>query len=337
MELAKIKPYLLYDFNSEAELSSSILEMSQNFTKSRDKIGEYIMSERLVSAYTCFYLLTNIPKLLAAFQKIKIELEQFNDCEFIDIGAGPGTFSISLLEINPDLEISAIETSKAMIKQGQQIISGLYPKANHQYYDSIKKIPTKNKKRFGIFGHSANEMSTWEVQSYIKDLELDHILFIEPGTKDFFRHSLNIREKLLKNYTLNYPCICSSLCPMPEDDWCHQYLKIQHAADVERLTQLVKRDRRKLPIIINFYSKNELSNAQGTSRIIRDYGKTKFSFEWQVCQKRDGENKLLDVQVMTRPYKKNEIKNLGELLAGDEIKFDLDRELADNKVRGKLL
>jgi len=340
VKLSDITPYLIYDFKTEHELTKSISEISHNFTQAREDIDVYVKDERLVAAYTCFYLLTNIPKLTKVFEKIDMNLIDYADYEFVDIGAGPGTFSLALLKENPEQSIIAIEKSELMIKQGHAIVGGIHPKADFKYYSSLLDIPTKTKKRFGIFGHSANEMSLSWVQRFVKECDLDLILFIEPGTKEFFKKSLELRTRLTRNFYLNYPCLCSTICPLPEGDWCHQYLNISHEKDVERLTQLVQKDRRSLPIIINLYSKSTLQphTEVGAGRIVRVYKPTKFSQEWQVCVKSEKlENQVIELQIMNRGYTKSELKELRFISAGDKINFTKLKDLSDNNVRGKLI
>jgi hypothetical protein len=61
MKLAEIIPHLLYAFPHESDLVTAIQEISRKFTTDRAKIGDYLKDERLVSAYTAFYLATNGP------------------------------------------------------------------------------------------------------------------------------------------------------------------------------------------------------------------------------------------------------------------------------------
>lgn len=341
MKLEEVKPFLMYNFKSESELIRTIAQIGHNFTKAREDIGDYIENEKMVSAYTCFFLLTNLPKLEQALKKVEVSLEDYLDYEFIDIGAGPGTFSLALLNQNKNLSIKAIEQSQKMISQGKRLVNGLFPEASFEYYSSGSKLPVSNKKRFGIFGHSANEMNIQTIKKFIKDLDLEIILFIEPGTKEFFKLSLEIRQVLQDTYQLDYPCMGVGKCPLPEGDWCHQYLKVQHEFDVERLTQLAQRDRRNLPIILNLFHKTKELTPKEESRIVRVYKPTKFSQEWQVCRfvegEGKGENLVHDLQILNRGYNKKEIKELNQILAGDKIKFTQEKDLGERKLRGKLI
>lgn len=337
MELKVIKPHLLTQFKSDRELIQAIDKLSANFTHSRVNINEYLNDEKLVSAYTAFFLLTNFQKLEEVFKLANIDLDNFKDYEFFDIGSGPGTFSLALLALNATMDITLIEKSILMREQAKKLISNIYPLADIKYYNSDFKYPIKKKKRFGLFGHSSNEMGIETTLKYIETLDLDFILFIEPGTKDYFHEALRIRSKLLESYDILYPCLTKLSCPLnPDKDWCHQYLKVSHSVDVERISQMAKKDRRNFPILVHVFSKESLTKelSEGHGRIIRVFKPTKFSLEWQVCME---ENKLIDLQIMTRAFSKKEIKELQSIKSGELIKFKIVKSLEENKFRGELI
>lgn len=336
IKLNEIENSLLYEFKSEHELVESIKDISFKFTQDRSLIGEYVKSDKLVSAYTCFYMLTNLPKLTKVLDKIKFTNDNLKNYEVVDIGSGPGTFIFSLLKINENLKVYGIEKSEAMIRQSQKIIGDFFPASDVSIFDNIKRIPKKLKKRLGIFGHSANEMNESTVLDMIQRLDLDEILFIEPGTKDFFKKSLNLRTDLIRNgFNIHFPCPSNSKCPMQEGDWCHQYINVKHEASVERLCQLVSKDRRLLPLTIHYYKKEE--KVFSDSKIVRVYKPTKFSIEWQICNLHDDKNSILDLQILNKTLNKKKIKEVKEFTSGDSIEFEEDKQLSEKKIRGRLL
>ncbi len=333
LDFDSIKDHLLESFSSESELIKSIEKLSINFTQNRSSIGEYLNDKKMVSAYTCFYMLTNIPKLNAALSKINLNLSDYSDFEFFDIGAGPGTFSLSMLSQNSLININLIEKSHMMIMQGEKLLKAYFPDSKAKY---ISTIPKKEKKRFGIFGHSANEMGQEITKKYINDLDLDFILFIEPGTKQSFGVLKELRKNLIsEKYHIQYPCFGQSQCPLAEEDWCHQYLDVRHDNSTERLTQLARKDRRNLPVTIHFYTKEKSPRLSPTSaRIIRVLPITKFSLDWEICYMENNGLKTLTLQVLTRGMKKSEIKFYRKLSAGDMIHFQVEKKLTDIMVRG---
>ena len=264
MHLNNLLPLLIYKFKSEHDLVKAIEELSLKFTQKREQISDYLKDERLTSAYTAFYLTTNMPKLEAIFKWMpEAWLEKIKHSTFIDVGAGPGTFSLAFREwANSPVKVMQIETSPVMREQAKKLWEGLYPD------EKILTKPVGEKTLF--FGHSANEMGAEAALKYIEDYDPDHVLFIEPGTKDFFPQMLEIREVLLKfGFQILFPCPTADECPLKgsDTDWCHQFIQVRQGSDIERLSQLVKKDRRNLPLTVHAFSKT-FSAKNTESRVI---------------------------------------------------------------------
>ncbi len=326
ISLAELLPHLLYQFKSEAELIKSIEELSHNFTQDRSSISEYLGNPRLVSAYVAFYLTTNIPKLEAVMKWMpEAWKKDLLECDLIDMGSGPGTFSLawSLWNKNPNLKVIQIENSKPMLEQARKIWQGLYPHVELKQSERWNFENTKD--RLMLFGHSANEMGSQLVTSTIEKASPDHLLFIEPGTKSFFPEMLKIRQWLLDHdYKVLFPCPLELECPMKgsDEDWCHQFIQVSHSPDVERLTQMARKDRKLLPLIVHAYSKKSYPKTT-QERVVRVFPETKFSFEWDVCHS----NNLERYQVMKRNLEKASLKLLTQVLAGAPVETELDKEV----------
>ena len=172
MHLNNLLPLLIYKFKSESDLIKAIEELSLKFTQKREQISDYLKDERLTSAYTAFYLTTNMPKLEAVFKWMpEAWLAQIKNSTFIDVGAGPGTFSLAFREwAAVPVKVMQIETSSVMREQAKRIWEGLYP-------DEKLLLKTEGE-TFLFFGHSANEMGVESALRYVKECNPDHILFI---------------------------------------------------------------------------------------------------------------------------------------------------------------
>lgn len=325
MKLQDLIPHLLYTFAHESDLLRAIEELSKKFTIERERIEDYLRDPRLASAYTAFYLSTNMPKFEAILPWFSKEiLEEFKQCALIDVGSGPGTFSIAFREWKGRGEILQLETSELMRQQAMKLWQGLY---SDETLHQNKRLEWNGTKLM-LFGHSANEMGVDKVLGYIKDYDPEHILFIEPGTKDFFSKMLEIREKLLEtHYRILYPCPNEESCPVRDsDDWCHQYVHVNHSQDVERMTQLAGKDRRNLPLTVHLYSRT-LSLMGVHERILRVYPETKFSFEWDVCH----DNHKEHYQLQKRHLSKIELKQFSSITPGDSIRTELEKEFEGTK------
>jgi ribosomal protein RSM22 (predicted rRNA methylase) len=322
MNLAEILPHLLYTFPHESDLLKAIEELSRKFTTDRAKISDYLKDERLASAYTTFYLLTNIPKLSAIMKWMPEEwIRDIRECSLVDLGAGPGTFSLAWKELFGGTDFLQVETSPVMRKQARKLWDGIHP--SHE----MKQEGSAPEKSILLFGHSANEMGEEAALHYIEKYSPEHILFIEPGTKEFFGKMLNIRRALLASgHHILYPCPEETECPMKgTDNWCHQFVHVSHDPEVERLSQMMKLDRKLLPLTVQAFSRKVYPRVE--ERLVRVYPETKFSFEWQVCHN----NHLQDYQVMKRGMDKSTEKEIANLLSGAGLHTEIEKEMPEKK------
>jgi ribosomal protein RSM22 (predicted rRNA methylase) len=330
MNLSSLMPHLIYQFKSESDLIKAIEEISLKFTRERNKIGDYLKDPRLVSAYTVFYLLTNIPKLEEVLKWMPQEwIDALKKCDFIDLGAGPGTFSLAWKSLGASGIFHQIELSSLMKEQGKKIWQGLYSEDLKQ---GSRWEWNSNNEKFVLFGHSANEMGVKNAIDYIEKINPDHILFIEPGMKEFFPKMLEIRDYLLKNnWNVLYPCPLALECPLKNssEDWCHQFIQVKQDAEIERISQMARKDRKLLPLTVHAYSKT-FKSQNPSERLVRVLPETKFSLEWEVCQ----DNKLVQDQVMKRDLTKQETRELSEVLAGASIETEVVKTLErSNRVK----
>lgn len=317
MDLSDIKPYLIHSFSSEAELVREIEKISYRFNFEREAINEYVESEASVAAYTCFYGLTNVPKWKAVRDKISLTIEKL---EIWDIGSGPGTFSLAILQDNPLQKIRLIESSSLMRQQASQLIQALFPASDVEILSSLGQVPQKSSKRLGLFGHSANEMSVEEITQLIERLELDQVLFIEPGTSTYFKKAIELRSRLLqKGYRILFPCPDQADCTLAKNDWCHQYIQVRQRAEVERLSQLVRKDRRLLPLTLHYFCKDKSHQTLLGYRVIRVKKPLKYAQPVVICT--EG-NQTLTVEVLFKGLTTAQKKTLQKTLAGDAISLE---------------
>jgi ribosomal protein RSM22 (predicted rRNA methylase) len=295
----------------------AIEELSTAFTTDRQNISKYLSDPRLISAYTAFYLTTNVPKLAAVMEWLTPDFRaEILKCELIDVGAGPGTFSVAWNELGGSDSVM-LETSKLMREQAARLL----PAAKFQ-------LGKKEKPRLLLFGHSLNEMGVEAGLKYIAEADPDYVWMIEPGTKEVFQLSLEFRERMLKDgWMITYPCLGSGACPMKgSDDWCHQYVDVRHDEAVERLTQLAHKDRRMLPLTVFMFTRAHYQRKSSElARIVRTFAATKFSHEWQVCREEEGKLQLERFQLPFKSYPKAEHKIIAELKSGALIEFVTDK------------
>lgn len=318
----------------EHEVIKLIAKIRAGFTTNRFEIKNYTLDEKDVSAYTLFYGYSNYHKLKNIMnlipKKIQDELEQ---TDLVDIGSGPGVFSLAWHEYFPSaINFTLYESSNLMQMQAKKLIELNNLKLNIQ-----TKIETKENQTF-LFGHSFNEIGVDDSQKLIKKHHPAFVFFIEPGTKEVFSKLTEMRSWLIANdYDVLYPCLSNQECPLMnhDRDWCHQFLTVSsYDQSFESLCQKLKMDRRKLPITVHLYQKKKqaLTQTKNQARVIRVFKETKFSFDFELCLA----DKVVKFQVMKKHYSKSEQKEISQILSGDLVHVELEKNVSDKLWRGKI-
>jgi hypothetical protein len=120
------------------------------------------------------------------------------------------------------------------------------------------------------------------------------------------------------------------------DDWCHQFIYLRQEDDVQRLSQIVRKDRRLLPQTIMYFKKSVV-RPKDLKRVVRVFKPTKFSLDFEICSVQDGENKLHNFQQLTRGMKRKQIKEYNKIYSGDKIDYNIEKELEQGIIRGEIL
>lgn len=332
ISLSQLLPHLLHQFASEADLVKAVKEISEAFTTDRNNITRYLNDPRLVSAYTAFYATTNMPLLSGAFKWLSPKLvESLKEYQLIDVGAGPGTFTMAWLDWGGVVPPVMIESSSLMREQAKKIIEDIY---KFKAIFNLKEAD-QSKKKIMLFGQSFNEMGEAQALRLIEECDPEILFFIEPGTKEVFQQMLTLREKIQrKGWFTVFPCLSEAKCPWSgsQKDWCHQFLEVRHSVDVERLSQMAHKDRRSRPIIVHVYQKAvDHRKSESEARLVRVHPETKFSYEWQVCLPAGDELQVEAFQLMKKSLSKTEQKEVSQWNAGERVDFTEEKKLPDTR------
>jgi ribosomal protein RSM22 (predicted rRNA methylase) len=337
-----LRGHLLYDFKSPDQLAKAVTELWRGFTSQRDKIESYLSDSRLVSAYAAFYALTNMAKLPHLLERAQINLEELSCHRFIDYGSGPGTFSFAwaLLCQKKNIPFSdylVIDKSLLMLEQAKKLAD--YFELSKEAFSYLQPTQfhvskTERKKNILFFGHSFNEMGVTKTINVIEEIQPELIIFLEPGTSDVFFELRILIDKLVnqqavqtqKPWVISYPCPSALSCPMTKgnhpENWCHQYMKTPLEGFLKSISQQTGLDRH-FPASVGFVLKrqkfleNQFPSQQ--KRIVRYYGETKFSFNFQVCSQSENENEiqLYDEVLLKKNFSKQDQKKLAQKLPGE--------------------
>ncbi len=332
LSLEEIHPHLLNPNLKETDVVRLIHEMSTKFTVKRDQIADYVQDDDHVSAYASLYLPTNIPKLHFLLNKLPDEvLNDLSSRPFIDVGCGPGTFSLgwSLLFEKTPSEVIAVDTSRKMLEQTTKMLKGFFPDVKLR---TESKYHQKNTDSVLFFGHSINEMGTYKAQDLIMSIDPEYVIWIEPGTSELFKELKKLRANVLEHYDVLYPCPNATACP---SEWCHQVLRTGHELDVERLSQLASLDRKILPMAAHIYRKKRAQPLSNDATTIRYINETKFSFEYEVCYLENGVNTNAVIEIQKKQLSKAQEKAFKNADVGEKISFSVEK-IVQNKLRVRL-
>lgn len=314
---------------SETQLVSELKKISTNFTSKRDKIGEYVVSKEMVSAYTCFYLPTNIPKFDFLMEQLPEGIrKRIGELDFLDVGTGPGTYLVAHNQyFQNGKKLYGLDSSELMLEQAKKLLG--------ERVSLSLNLPSDFKDGVLFFGNSLNEMNHEKGLELVKKTDPEIVLLIEPGTKESFSEVFSFRKALLeKGFGVVYPCPePQKSCPAMGEEWCHQVLRTVHGHELERLSQLISLDRKAMPMIAHCYVKNHEAKSH-RALFYRFLKETKHSFDWQVCL--EGSDELVIFEIPKRGMKKKEIKEFASKSVGEAFDFEIEKELGQNRFRVKL-
>lgn len=327
LTLETISPALLYHFKNEAELLKTIQELVYIFNFKRDDLKNYVLSDRQVSAYSLFYQLTNIPKWNYLKKQLPTKLqERIAHSTLIDWGTGPGTYLWAHLESGHQGKMYGVDQSKTMLKQAEKIASALnlFERVEFVHTNQYQKICGQENTTL-LFSNSANEMPEDLILQVIKNINPEIIIFLEPGNLSSFQKLRTLTEPLKqKGFSIEYPCLGNTLCPLPENDWCHHSYEISLEPELEKMCQRLKIDRVKSNSIFHVYSRQVQKDNSFKACLVNKKPKQKWGFEWFLCQERNGVNTVSKMRCLKRYISKDQYDmlsafNQGEYLQENEL------------------
>jgi ribosomal protein RSM22 (predicted rRNA methylase) len=281
--------------------------------------SSYSASEKKVSAYTLFYGSSNfvkLPFLLDELYKnnelpwnVSSKENQKEALNIVDYGAGPGSLLWSYewwCEQKGILSRAKehhyfIDQSPQMLAQAKKIGECFFSEKKEERKRSfltpqefLKALPEKIDVL--MIGHAVIEMGEVAFLKLLRDLAPRFLVIIEPGTSPSFQALMKWKEKA-ENYSVLYPCKKGAQsCPLQKEseNWCHQIVLPHWSGEWLRLGQLVRIDRRTLPMLGHVYERSTERNTvsleqhdanqeKAEGRIVRYLGPNKFCYEFEVC------------------------------------------------------
>lgn len=177
-------------------------------------------SERYtVPAYINYYLPLNYARLRAVFAEVKRFLPAEMIREVWDYGSGPGTTQWALEDEEwlPPRPFNCMELSNEAIAVHRNLLGSRRGRWRPEF--NVTRTPAAG--TLAVFSYSFLEMQHLKLNLKA----FDHLLIVEPSTRDCGRQLMEWRSKLIaQGFNVLAPCTHEKDCPLlvhSNRDWCH--------------------------------------------------------------------------------------------------------------------
>jgi ribosomal protein RSM22 (predicted rRNA methylase) len=253
--------------------AKGVAKLSDLFTVDRDAIApDYLNQPDLRAGYLLYFLPINYAKTRFVLDQIPRMFWERPSLRVLDLGAGPGSAALALLEIvrelrpQPKIDLTLVDQNERALEDAAQILaaSGVSEKNLR-----VERIPSDLRRfRFSgkydliLLSHCLNEWrqakapekGEWLLGKLREHLAESGVMAIlEPALKRPTRELMALRDHLLAegDFSVLAPCLHERICPMlaaTHGDWCHFYVEWEEPEYLRRLDRLVKNENRFLKV-----------------------------------------------------------------------------------------
>ncbi len=265
-----------YPFNPHAKeikkIAANVKKISDEYISADKDLQQLFNQEDLLRAYLVYFLPVNLVKIYPILDELfahpGIKIFQGTSFSILDLGCGPGTFLLGVLEYLAShkrvlsanlqqIELWGIDQVQENLSLAKKLIAE-YIKTSSNFktikWDAHFKSDSITSPKFPsslLLEHTqfdlliaGNILTELPVESFSaiahacdKLLAKDGtLLLIDPGTRASSRRLIYLRNRILvkTSLTLYAPCLAVAHCPMLDNpkDWCHQKLVWQPPAIV---------------------------------------------------------------------------------------------------------
>lgn len=216
---------------------SNIIENAQTISnkyRKNDGKGKRLLTNE---SEAVSYVISRMPATYAAvYSAFKQILANYNEkmTSLLDVGAGTGTGTWAVNEIENMSQITCLEREKSMSNIGKKLMKNTaLDNVQWKSYD-ILQDEIVEKADIVLTSYMINELPEQEREKAVLKLwqaTNKLMVVIEPGTPEGFKNILNIRN-LIKEQGgyIVAPCCCNGECPIKENDWCAFYARVARSS-----------------------------------------------------------------------------------------------------------
>lgn len=222
-------------FSALADARASLTDKYRD--PSRNQKKQTFMTEDLQRKS---YLATRLPATYAVVCRVLQEMRERTSepiKTILDVGSGPGTALLAAYEVfSETTSFQAIEQDSSLIAIGKRLAS-----FEIDWKQGDMRTNEFAERDLIIFSYSLGELTPLEREAVIQkawQAAKKLLVVIEPGTMHGFACIRAARQQLidLQGYPVA-PCPHALSCPMPKDDWCHFFERIERSSAHRRLKQ----------------------------------------------------------------------------------------------------
>lgn len=216
---------------------SNIIENAQTISnryRKNDGKGKRLLTNE---SEAVSYVISRMPATYAAvYSAFKQILANYNEkmTSLLDVGAGTGTGTWAVNEIENMSQITCLEREKSMSNIGKKLMKNTALDNVQWKSYNILQDEIAEKADIVLTSYMINELPEQEREKAVLKLwqaTNKLMVVIEPGTPEGFKNILNIRN-LIKEQGgyIVAPCCCNGECPIKENDWCAFYARVTRSS-----------------------------------------------------------------------------------------------------------
>ncbi|NGX56530.1 MAG: hypothetical protein K1060chlam5_00773 [Candidatus Anoxychlamydiales bacterium] len=180
-------------------------------------------------------------RMPATFKAIEYCLNQLKNLQLntkintvLDLGSGPGTALYAYLSVFKSFDKMTLVERDTEFVQISKDLSKDIKELKKVFFVQMDLIAYKDYDHdLIIVSYVLNELKIYQIDKILKNFiksKAKVIVFIEPGTKYGFNNIRYLHDKIIKNdLKIIAPCPNNFKCPMPKDDWCHFFVRLDRS------------------------------------------------------------------------------------------------------------